>query len=1807
MRKIFTFLMAIFLASTGFAQEVQIGTGTSTSNSVPMYINWNKSYSQQIYLASEIGVTAVNTVTKIAFFHATASTVPHSRDVTIFLKNVTREVFAGASDYEDLSAGVTKALENYPYITGTGNQWVEFELATPFEWDGTSNILVAVIANGTTWANNTWGATNEGVIRAWFDNQDDTDYSTTNPVKISSGNTALNRPNIRLTFANADDCPKPTPSVSSVDISAQVSWMNSAKATGGYTLEYKKQSESDWTVLGSALSSPQTISALEPETDYEVRVKADCGNGNESEWGTISFTTVPLAPVNNLCENAIALSCGSEVLNGTTVSTTPKTIPGNTASPYGVWYTFTGDDLASTITCTPAADYDHEIVVFTGDCGSLTFLSNADNAGVGSAEQLTVNTVAGTHYYVYIARYTDNPQGAGRTGDFTIERGVCVCPTPTGVIVPTEGRTAYSVVVNWAGNADEYIVEYKPTAEEDWANALIWSPNPTTTTVTLDGLTPNTNYQVRVRAVCDQVTDPSAVSNVYNFKTLPTCVVPTNVSAAATSATSGEVTWTAGGTETEWAVEYRPEADMNWIAVSPNPTTNSVALTALTVNTSYRVRVKAVCSSEDQSDWGETTLRTGYCVPAPTSLDGEGIINVSFGVGANVVNHNTGVAARTNNYGDFSNLVGDVEAGYEAPISITYSTGNYGYRTRIYVDWNNDYVFTVPDEQYLLEELSGATDPQTLEATFLIPANVPAGEYRMRIVGTDVPNNGNPCYTGSYGVVEDYTVNVVTAAECRPVSAITVSNIKASVATITWTGSALGYAVEYKKTAESDWTAVTPNPTTASVTLTGLDAETDYEVRIQSLCPQDEVSTWSVKSFKTTPQAKLVPYEQDFESDYSEFTLQSSVSADAFAIGNATGNPDNSLYISSDGGLTNTYTQNNAKIYAVAYLEFPDDADAFNLSFDWKGIGEGTSYDYGGVLLLDPDAALPSSLSEASDRLLGAMDWASESRTLPGADYAGKVKKLVVMWLSDGSSAGGTYDPPIAVDNINIQPLECSAPVAYNTTWTDYIGLPTNPTARTATIVWGENSEVSEYVVEYKKCNDADWTVAPTHATSNTYTFTDLEPDNCYSVRVKSHCGEGFESDYIAENWCFYTSVSCPSVSAITASNITSNSMDIDWTIQGSETQWNIIVSTSRIESVDLPTHPVTYPGVTTKPYPLTQLDPNESYFVYIQADCGTADGTSYWMGEMYPYTTLPEPQTPATLDYTPTLTTNDGWDLRNGGQPNKWYLGSAADGSVADALYIDNHDGATNTFTNVGGQPSTQTNAYAYRTIEFAQAGSVAVSFQWKNEATASNDFIRAFLTPVTANLAPYENNGISGGSIPSDWISLSDNLNNSATYTTINVEIPVSAGEMNLVFFWHSDPMWWGGGAANPAGSVKNISVTALTCSSPTAVTVSNITLSSADIEWTPGASESAWNIIVSPTPVSDFTAVTPTATGLTTPSYTATELDAATIYYVYVQADCGATDGTSNWASATFATPVCAPEEQCTYTAVAYDTFGDGWNGNYFEIKQNGIVVATLELLNGGKNAGVTLDNIVLCSGVPTEIYWYSAGMFPEEVGIELFDADGNLETSIPTGTLGGTPSGSVYAFTPNCVDEVPLTVVATGIEDGAVEVDPETTSITITLNDDVDINGAPDFSGVTLVDGDGNAVAVVVTYEDGVITVTLADGVQLAGLTEYTLTIPDGAVPGLDGAIEITFTTAEITGLGNAETAEIRIYPSITEGKVTIEAPDGSKVKVVDIAGRIIETYDSITFGQTININRAAGTYFVIVENATARKVQKVILK
>ncbi len=128
-----------------------------------------------------------------------------------------------------------------------------------------------------------------------------------------------------------------------------------------------------------------------------------------------------------------------------------------------------------------------------------------------------------------------------------------------------------------------------------------------------------------------------------------------------------------------------------------------------------------------------------------------------------------------------------------------------------------------------------------------------------------------------------------------------------------------------------------------------------------------------------------------------------------------------------------------------------------------------------------------------------------------------------------------------------------------------------------------------------------------------------------------------------------------------------------------------------------------------------------------------------------------------------------------------------------------------------------------------------------------------------------------------------------------------------------------------------IDNVEVYNSTCNFPSDLTVANITATTAEISWTAGGSEMDWEIVVQPLGTGEPTG---SGTAITTNPYTVSTLTAVTDYEVWVRADCGGTDGLSNWAgpiSFQTACDVFTPEYLEDFTDIIPDCWDEAGNGD------------------------------------------------------------------------------------------------------------------------------------------------------------------------------------------------------------------------------------------------------------------------------------
>jgi len=242
-----------------FTQTVEIGTASTTNSYLPTYNYYNYSFTEQIYTAQEIGTAG--TIKSIAFYNGgTAKT----RTLDVYVKSTTKSTFSSKTDWVSMSAS-NKVFSGT--VTFTASAWTFINFTTPFEYDGTSNIIIAVDDNTGEYTSSphmacsVFNASNQAI----YIYSDGTNYTPSSPTTSQSSNYAL------LSVKNHIIIGIEANTASSYDITVSANPTNGGTVTGAGTYDTGTTATltatantgytfTNWTKNGIAVSSNATYS-----------------------------------------------------------------------------------------------------------------------------------------------------------------------------------------------------------------------------------------------------------------------------------------------------------------------------------------------------------------------------------------------------------------------------------------------------------------------------------------------------------------------------------------------------------------------------------------------------------------------------------------------------------------------------------------------------------------------------------------------------------------------------------------------------------------------------------------------------------------------------------------------------------------------------------------------------------------------------------------------------------------------------------------------------------------------------------------------------------------------------------------------------------------------------------------------------------------------------------------------------------------------------------------------------------------------------------------------------------------------------------------------------------------------------------------------------------------------------------------------------------------------------------------------------------------------------------------------------------
>ena len=226
-------------------------------------------------------------------------------------------------------------------------------------------------------------------------------------------------------------------------------------------------------------------------------------------------------------------------------------------------------------------------------------------------------------------------------------------------------------------------------------------------------------------------------------------------------------------------------------------------------------------------------------------------------------------------------------------------------------------------------------------------------------------------------------------------------------------------------------------------------------------------------------------------------------------------------------------------------------------------------------------------------------------------------------------------------------------------------------------------------------------------------------------------------------------------------------------------------------------------------------------------------------------------------------------WSVLNGTQTNKWWVGTATAYAGNQSAYIsDSADGSTYNYVN------TASIVHMYREIIFPQnALEYELSFMFKCYGESSFDGLKVYLVDLAT--VPVAGTEVATGQIGNTW------YNQTPGYNWTKITIPLSnvgGTTKRLVFSWKNDTSV----ANQPPAAIDNVEVIAYYVPRPTNLTVTNITETSAVLDWTSAQTsfDLQWGSL-------GFALGTGTIVNNISHPYSLSGLTAATGYSYYVRA--------------------------------------------------------------------------------------------------------------------------------------------------------------------------------------------------------------------------------------------------------------------------------------------------------------------------------
>lgn len=437
--------------------------------------------------------------------------------------------------------------------------------------------------------------------------------------------------------------------------------------------------------------------------------------------------------------------------------------------------------------------------------------------------------------------------------------------------------------------------------------------------------------------------------------------------------------------------------------------------------------------------------------------------------------------------------------------------------------------------------------------------------------------------------------------------------------------------------------------------------------------------------------------------------------------------------------------------------------------------------------------------------------------------------------------------------------------------------LDNKPSVKISYSLTANSGNVNTLKVLYRASADGEWAEWKTfsEATDGAVTVKDVLPDGLANVQIAIAGAYNLGGDtrvYLLALENKTEATDAPT--GLKVEDLTTTTATLWWNVCSSPkfVQYNVKVSTKPLADPDSETGDVVDNVgwmITDEFYELTNLTPNQQYYLYVQYDCGYGD-VSPW-AELAFRTPCEAISIPYTENFEDGLSTC-------------YTIIKDGSATIAEVSGEYPHNSTKSFKVNIEGTAG----FYNYLILP-ELTGNVKdcqISF-WAASAEGGNTYSRQVAVGVCTD--------------PTDKATFTElnifNLPKGRTWENIVVSLKGYAGEGKYI------ALKIGHASMKTNLFIDDIRVEAASaCPKPMFVQATEVTPNTAKLSWTKTGGETEWNLVVSTKPLDDPEDIEPDvakgefAGSISTNPYTVANLLPNTTYYAYLQAGCGSSEWTS-----------------------------------------------------------------------------------------------------------------------------------------------------------------------------------------------------------------------------------------------------------------------------------------------------------------------